>query len=287
MWLSFQSNFRLYGGISISNWGQPTISYIWGRGSWFASAWRFVLSQSDFKCGQRRTTPESVWPPWRPSCRSPSDSLLEDFMGSQASLLSQVCMVLGVNSTHSWTAIRGCSQIPNVGDLRFLSGYRLCFRLKMLVKAILFLKTTILWALIWCKTLHCLLLFYLYSVFFLVLGVTLQLQKLEKGSGLLFPCKWLFHMLLCLKPNTMAGCRCEYSFLVQTVVSFASSLYITDVWPFPFVFSHQGMFHDYCHPNKNNTFNECVWCAGRALCYRFYRFYPTCSSRQPLRRSSS
>lgn len=37
------------------------------------------------------------------------------------------------------------------------------------------------------------------------------------------------------------------------VVSFAWSLYVTSLRPFPFVFSHQGTLHDYCHPNKNNT----------------------------------
>lgn len=240
-------------------WGQPTISYIWGRGSWFASAWRFVLSQGDFRSGQRRTTPESVWPPWRPSCRSPSDSLLEELMGSQASLLSQVCMVLGVNSSHSWTAIRGCSQIPNVGDLRFLSGYRLCFSLKMLVKAILFFKTTILWALIWFKTLHCLLLFYLYSVFFLP-GFGCDISSSEVRKRVMTPLSMQMTLSYASLFKTQHYGQLPVWIFISSpnVVSFASSLYITDVWPLPFVFSHQGMLHDYCHPNKNNTFNECV-----------------------------
>lgn len=153
----------------------------------------------------------------------------------------------------------------------------------MLVKAILFLKTTILWALIWCKTLHCLLLFYLYSVFFLVLGVTFHLQKLEKGSWLLFPCKWLFSYASLFKTQHYGQLPVWIFISSPNVVSFASSLYITDVWPLPFVSSHQGVLHDYCHPNKNNTFNECASCAGRASCYKFYRFYPTCSSRQPYK----
>lgn len=57
-----------------------------------------------------------------------------------------------------------------------------------------------------------------------------------------------------LKIADVVASRGVWTFISSPeVVSFAWSLYVTSLWPFPFVFSYQGTLHDYCHPNKNNS----------------------------------